>query len=197
MLIRWITLIATISLSFWATSTWAQWTLDNDRSRLSFISTKAGDIAEVHYFKNLSGTLLESGDAQVSVKLASVETLIPIRNQRMKTFLFQSDIFPEATLRTNVDPLILSGFNAGDTLLFNTDATLTLKDKTIPINLNTLVAKLDGETLVISSLVPIILTAQDTGLTQGIEKLRSLAGLPSISQSVPVSFVLTFRKHSP
>ena len=113
MLIRWITLIATISLSFWATSTWAQWTLDNDRSRLSFISTKAGDIAEVHYFKNLSGTLLESGDAQVSVKLASVETLIPIRNQRMQTFLFQSDIFPEATLRTNVDPFDSLGLQRG------------------------------------------------------------------------------------
>jgi hypothetical protein len=29
-------------------------------------------------------------------------------------------------------------------------------------------------------------------LSEGVEKLRELAGLPSISQSVPVSLVMTF-----
>jgi hypothetical protein len=40
----------------------------------------------------------------------------------------------------------------------------------------------------------VIVNAANLGLADGLEKLREIAGLPSISKAVPVSFVLVFEK---
>jgi hypothetical protein len=45
---------------------------------------------------------------------------------------------------------------------------------------------------VVTTLQPVIIKAEDFALVAGINKLKSLASLPSIAYSVPVSFVLTF-----
>jgi hypothetical protein len=39
---------------------------------------------------------------------------------------------------------------------------------------------------------PLIVDATKFGLSDGIEKLREIAGLSSISHAVPVTFVMTF-----
>ena len=49
----------------------------------------------------------------------------------------------------------------------------------------------EGSVLV-NTLEPIIVSANAVGLAGGVEKLREIAGLTSISDAVPVSFVLTY-----
>ena len=71
-------------------ATWADWTLDNAGSRLSFVSIKATNVAEVHTFDALSGSVGGDGHARVVIQLASVNTLIPIRDERMREMLFQT-----------------------------------------------------------------------------------------------------------
>ena len=44
----------------------------------------------------------------------------------------------------------------------------------------------------VDTLAPIIVKADAFALVDGIESLREIAGLPSISRSVPVSFSLLF-----
>jgi len=39
---------------------------------------------------------------------------------------------------------------------------------------------------------PVVISATQFGLAEGVESLRKIAGLPSISVAVPVSFVLSF-----
>ena len=56
----------------------------------------------------------------------------------------------------------------------------------------TVVAMADGG-LLVSSRLPVIVNASDFALIEGIERLRAVAGLPSISPAVPVSFTLRFR----
>ena len=46
--------------------------------------------------------------------------------------------------------------------------------------------------VVASTLKPIIVTADAHGLVTGVEALREVAGLPSISRAVPVSFTVVF-----
>ena len=53
-------------------------------------------------------------------------------------------------------------------------------------------AKLANDTVMVASVKPLIVDATKFGLDDGIEKLREIAGLPSISTAVPVSFVMTF-----
>jgi hypothetical protein len=53
------------------------------------------------------------------------------------------------------------------------------------------VTKLNDNTLMLVSAKPLILNVADFALVQGVEKLQELAGLPSISHAVPISFYLT------
>jgi len=170
----------------------AEWSLDNDLSRLSFISIKATDVGEVHSFKHLTGAIADDGTVSVHINLASVETLIPVRNERMLEVLFDTATFPTATINASLDPESLQAFTAGQVQTMTLEATLTVKTKAVPITLQVMAAKLSEETLLVTSLQPVLITAAAAGLSEGVEKLREIAGLPNISQAVPVSFVLTF-----
>jgi len=46
--------------------------------------------------------------------------------------------------------------------------------------------------VMVASTKPLIVDAAKFGMTEGVEKLREIAGLQSISNAVPVSFVMTF-----
>lgn len=63
----------------------AAWQLDNEKSTLSFISIKKNDIAEVHQFNSLSGEVDQS-EIKFVIDLASVDTKIALRDQRMRDF---------------------------------------------------------------------------------------------------------------
>ena len=78
----------------------AKWQLDTDGSQISFVTVKAGDIAEVHSLSKLSGNVSfgegHSGEVNLDIHLESVETSIPIRNERILEFLFEVAQFPLA-----------------------------------------------------------------------------------------------------
>ena len=99
--------IIRIQVYFWllllfSSFTFSDWTLINEKSKLNFISTKASNIEEIHTFTMLSGKVTENGKALIEIDLGSVETLIPIRNERMKNLLFQTKIYPKAVFRLKV-----------------------------------------------------------------------------------------------
>ena len=92
----------------------AQWTLSADDSSLSFISVKAEHIAEVHSFARLSGEIDSGGEAVVSIDLTSVQTGIDIRNERMQSMLFNTDMYPRAQVSADVDAAALSSMAVGE-----------------------------------------------------------------------------------
>lgn len=171
----------------------AQWSLDNEASVLSFVTVKAEHIAEAHTFTSLNGRLGADGQLSVEVQLASVDTLIPIRNERMRDMLFEIDLFPVATLSAEVDLEELSLLGVGGWTDQEIPLTLVLHGNTVGIDAAVRITQLDNGYSA-SLLTPLILSAGNVGLAAGVEKLRQVAGLPSISRSVPVSFNVTFRE---
>ena len=188
-----LTLVVLFSQHGYA-ATGGVWQLNNDLSRLSFISTKATDIGEVHHFTRLQGTIGDAHTVAVEIDLASVETLIPIRNERMQQFLFAVAEYPTAEVRADVDADAWTGLPVGAVATLKQAATLRLKDRNVELDLQLLVARVGADRLVVSTLQPVLLNASAVGLGAGVEQLRAIAGLPNISQSVPVSFVLTFER---
>ena len=53
-------------------------------------------------------------------------------------------------------------------------------------------SKVDADTLTVSTTAPTLIKAESFGLTAGIEALQKIAGLKSITTTVPVSFSVTF-----
>lgn len=170
----------------------AHWTLDNEASRLSFVTVKAGDIGEVHHFKVLAGELEDDGNLAVSVQLASVDTLIPIRDERMQEFLFETQLFPTASFTASLNMSDIQSLPVGASQFMDIAGTLTVRDTPTPVLLQVMMTRPGNRSVVVSTLQPVVVSARALGLSAGVEKLRELAGLPSISDAVPVTFVLTF-----
>lgn len=169
----------------------AQWTLSADDSSLSFISVKAEHIAEVHSFARLSGEIDSGGEAVVSIDLTSVQTGIDIRNERMQSMLFNTDMYPRAQVSADVDAAALSSMAVGESAVLEVPLAINLHGEVLTLSAPLRVSHVqDG--LRVDTLAPIIVKADAFALVEGIESLREIAGLPSISHSVPVSFSLLF-----
>ena len=186
-------------LYFWvlllfSTPVFSEWNLVNDKSKLNFISIKASDIAEVHTFKTLSGSVKKNGEAEVTINVSSLETLIPIRNERMANLLFETETYPKAVFRLSVDLDKLFLTKEGESTVSEYKGLLEIKKKQFPLLVKLKVTRLGKESFMVSSSEPLLLNADLLGLSGGIESLRSIAGLPTISKSVPVTFSLMFRK---
>ena len=140
--------------------------------------------------------MLGAVDKQVkvifTVDLNSVETNIPIRNQRMTEFLFNTATFATATFSTNVDTALLASLKAGESTELELTGTVDLHGIQQPITSKVLVLKKHNGDLFVVNQQPIIINAQSYNLTGGVNKLKELASLPSISFAVPVTFNLTF-----
>jgi polyisoprenoid-binding protein YceI len=167
------------------------WQLDNEQSQLNFISTKKGDVAEVHQFDRLTGSLSENGAFTVDIDLESVNTNIDIRDQRMREFLFNVVEFPAASLSAQVDPKLVADLSIGMSQTATVAAELSLHGQAQKLSIDVMLTKLSDTKLMLVSAKPLVLNVSDFELVQGVEKLRELAGLPSISHAVPISFYLT------
>ena len=188
-----------IPLYFWllllfSSPVFSDWYLVNEESKLNFISIKASNIAEIHSFKKVSGSVKENGEAQLSINLASLETLIPIRNERVKNLLFETQIYPTAVFRLEVDLEKILSLEEGKSWAEKYRGKLELKGKQFPLELNIITTRLNRQSFSVASFEPLLLNADRLGLSEGIESLRLIVGLPSISKSVPVTFSLIFRK---
>ncbi|MCG6941993.1 MAG: YceI family protein [Thiohalocapsa sp.] len=170
----------------------AGWTMDPTRSHLAFVSIKAEDVAEVNTFKEMSGTISDDGNVTVTMALDSVETLVPIRNERMRQFLFDTADYKDATLTAKVEPAVIADMQPGQISTITAEGNLSLHGTTQPMVIKMQAAKLDDGTVMVASIEPLIVDATKFGLSEGIEKLREIAGLSSISHAVPVTFVMTF-----
>lgn len=182
--------LAVTALAFSAVAS-AQWSLDLDDSQLSFVTVKAEHIAEVHSFSRLEGQIDAAGNARISIDLTSVETGIAIRNERMQTMLFETGLYPQATVRAAINTDALSAIAVGEDMTLDTQLTLALHGAETVISAPLRVTRqTDG--VRVTTLSPLIVTAESVGLVAGVESLREIAGLPSISRAVPVTFSVKF-----
>lgn len=171
----------------------AQWSLDNDASSLSFVTVKAEHVAEAHTFDSLSGTIGDDGGVEISIELASVNTMIPIRNERMQEMLFETNLFPDGTITGSINLDALTDMAAGASVARQIDFELSLHGQSVALAADVQITR-TGEGVIVSTLKPLIVMADSFSLTAGVEKLREVAGLPSISRAVPVSFTVVFEQ---
>ena len=160
------------------------WAL-SDESRISLTSTKNGLVSETHSLAAIKGGVSGEGTVELQFDLRAIETNIPIRNERMQSWLFSDE--PVAKLSANVQ----AALSAKETA-FTIDQTLTLEANGNTVMLDvplTVVREGDAVAKVAGQLV---IDVADFGYAPGIEKLREIAGLKSISTEVPVDVKLVF-----
>jgi len=170
----------------------ANWYLDGESSRLSFVSTKNANVSEVQRFLVLHGKVDPKGVAEVEVELESINSGIPLRDERMRKELFEIDKFPEALITTQIDLRPINDLAPGAQLELRLPLTVNLHGQQHTYNTELLATRLDDRRFQVVTLEPVVINAEDFDLAPGLEALRQLAGLSAISLSVPVGAVLIF-----
>lgn len=173
-------------------STFANWALVKDESQITFTSIKKGSVAEVHTFTEFAGEVLKDGTAAVDINLASAETNIEIRNERLDTLLFNVEKFAGSRVKGMVDVKAAMGLKVGQAMTQALDLSLYLHGISKEVKADVQVVKLADNKFQVTSLKPVIINAADYSLVEGVEALRKVAGLPSIALAVPVTFNLVF-----
>lgn len=170
----------------------ADWSLDPARSFVTYVTIKSKDVAENNRFQEMHGQIDADGQAVITLMLDSVETLVPIRNERMREILFETTNYKEAQLTAKIDPKAIASLGVGEIARVTAEGNLTLHGKTQAVTLSMVASKLAENRLMVATTEPLIVDAAKFGLSDGVEKLREIAGLASISEAVPVVFVVTF-----
>ena len=170
----------------------ADWYLDNESSRLSFISTKAGNLSEVHRFLTLHGHIDDKGAARLRIELDSVSTGIPVRDERLRSLLFDVASYPEARVMAQLNLEPITDLAPGAQLEIGLPVQVEIRGRKHAYMAELLATRLDDRRFQVVTLAPLVLHAEHFGLEQGVEALREAAKLANISLSVPVGAVMIF-----
>lgn len=182
-------LLATMSFA-----SYADWSLVPQESDLTFTTFKKEHIAENHYFERFNAKVSSAGDVKLVIDLASVNTNIPIRDERMKEHLFEVNRFSSATFNAKIAPSVFDELKVGASQNVALSGTLDLHGQKQSLTTDVKVTRLIDGKFVVTAISPILIKAQDYALLNGVKKLQELAGLPGISTTVPVYFSFTFQK---
>lgn len=172
----------------------AAWTLDPAGSRLAYVSIKAGEVAENNRFERLSGTVAADGTASLAIDLASLDTGVDIRNERMREIFFGVTEYPEAKVTATLDPAAFAGLAVGQSLTRPLKATVVLKGAASDVETEVLVTRVSADRVMVVPTAPVIVSTDMFELTDELGELRALAQLPSITPAVPVTFSLAFTR---
>lgn len=187
-------LFSTVATMLLSAPTMADWNLEAADSKVHFVSVKKDTIGEVHHFSDLNGVIMDSGHFVVNIPLATVDTQIDIRDDRMKQFLFEITKFPQATISGEVDPKVLRGLKTAEPVVLEVTLSINLHGQVVEKKAVLQAIKLDRKRILVNSTAPILIDAAEFSLAAGIIKLQELAGLPNIAQSIPVTVNLLFSK---
>ena len=171
----------------------ADWSIDGETSVLHFLSTKNAQVTEIHKFDSFEGSLSDSGKLSVAVDLSSVNTAIDIRNERMQEMLFNVTKFAQATFEASL-PESMMNLQIGDVVNGKVNGILTLHGKAVPTSFSVQASKVSDDMLSVSTTAPTLIKAESFGLADGVAALQKIAGLESITTTVPVTFSVTFEQ---
>ena len=170
----------------------SEWVVDTKNSHVGFASVKNKTIAENHRLTGLTGSVGSDGEALVSIDLATVETLVPIRNERIREILFDVANFPSATIQTKLDMGQINSISSGETEGLRIPLSIGLKSIKISKSVMVNVVRSGENIYDVASADPIMIRASDFSLLDGVKTLKEMAGLQSIEPVVPVTFNLRF-----
>ena len=162
------------------------WSLNQEFSSISIVTTKNNKVSEVSYFNSFNGKIDEQLNLSITINLNSLETNIPIRNERIQKHLFQTEMYPTADIHTQLKA---------------EDLTPGVHDISFDVDLHGVSGIVQAEFMVfeqhgnkvITLHKPLIVNANTFGLESGITTLKNIAKLQTIDFTVPVNLILSFQ----
>jgi polyisoprenoid-binding protein YceI len=171
------------------------WQVHLPASSLTFNTTKSGavgigGVTETMRFKSFKGGMDAQGNIQLDINLASIDSGVMIRDERLQTILWNVATHPVVSFKAKIKPEDLQKINAGkESVGITVDGQLSMASQSKAIKAELQVTPVHNKRMV-STRQAIIINANDFGLNSGVETLRVIMGLSYLSTSAPVTFQL-------
>ena len=179
----------------------ARWLLDGTKSTFHFVTLKksaAGvETPENMTFSQLQGTVAANGQATLTIPLASINSGVDIRNTRMQSLLFESGYLPSLHFTTQLDLTAIDALAAGSTRVQTVSGNLVLHGVVKSVVFDALLVKHANNRISFSPRKPIAINSTDFDLNAGVEALRAIASLSTVSEKVPVYFKVFLNRDNP
>lgn len=169
------------------------WQLDSDNSVLNFVSVKNDHVDEIHRFTDVQGEWVD-GKVSIEIPVTSLDTQIPIRNERMLKHLFNAEDYSIVSAAASLEEKLLTEMPVGETLPLMVDITVFIAGKSETMQSSLQVTRLGTDRFLATTTHPINIDTKAFGLVAGIEQLREIAGLQRIDYNVPVTFSVQFTR---
>lgn len=170
----------------------SDWTMQQPSS-IHFLTSKNTHITEIHHFKKFDATVNDSGFVKLNIDLASVDTRIGIRNERMQEHLFETSRFSQASFEAEIPATVLAQVSSGIQTKYELTGKISLHGQQAEANCQVMISPNKDKTITVSSITPMLIDADSFALVDGINKLKEIAGLKSITYTVPLTFSLSFK----
>ena len=174
------------------------WDLDRSQSNIKFQSIKYTAEhkmkVESSSFATFDASIEPTGDAIIKVALDSVDTLVDLRNVRMRFLFFETFKYPEATVRVHLTPEMIADLPARRRETLTVPFTFDLHGVEAQLEAPVTVTLLSDDQISVASAVPISIAASDFGLAENITKLENAVGGISVVPSATVTFDLLFQR---
>lgn len=187
-------IVATGMTAAYADGHATSWTLDPALSNVSFGSIKNDAVGEAHSFGDVSGSVDASGAVTIELSLASVNTNIDIRNDRMIDHVFKNA--PTATVTAQIDMTDLAALDVGAATTVETEGTLSLLGTDTDLDARFFIMRVSEEQVLVITDGMVMLSTEDAGIDGGIDVLQQLASLDSITRVSPITMRLFFNAGS-
>ncbi len=189
--VRWLLLLSIFAVM----SVQASWTLDNDRSKFYFTFTKNTHLATTATFERLKGSISEKGNASLYIDLASLESGIVKRDNRLRDLFFKVVDFPMAEVSVRLSKRIKKKIIEGETAPVQVSAKVALNGKQVRMRPELSVFEHKNGDIEVSSVQPILLNASAFGYDEQVQTLVDLAGVNNISKTVMINFRLYYHQN--
>lgn len=183
-----------IASSLFSSAAYADWILDAENSNISYGTVKNDMIGENNTFKTISGHLNNDGQIDIEINLSSIDTLIEIRDGRMRDIVFKVSENATAKLSGEIDLKAYDNQEIGTSRIIETTVSLELVGQKLEHDVKLLVTRLAKNKVMVTPHGVMFIDADDYDLVDAIEILRNLAGLDSIASVISMGFYLTFIK---
>ena len=168
------------------------WVLNPRLSNVYMQTVKNNAAFETHQFTAVEGNVSKGGEATVKIDLNSIETGVDVRNVRMRFLLFETYKFPFAEISAKLDKTKLRALATETRITYPLTFTLGVHGIVKELKSVVWVTRISDTSVSVSTIQPIIVTAESFGFVAGIAKLSEAVGSIPIASAASITFDLVF-----
>jgi OOP family OmpA-OmpF porin len=169
-----------------------EWLLNPNLSNVYMQTVKGNALFETHQFRTVEGGIKPTGEANVKIELASLDTGNDLRDVRMRFLLFEIFKYPHAEISARIDKARLHSLETNTRLAYPLKMRISMhgieQEMTTPV----WVTRISDTSVSVATIMPIIVTAESFGLTKNVARLVEVIGGTAIAPAASITFDLMF-----